>query len=217
VKGKQYSIKVYETSIEEEDKFVSFFDANHLLFKDHLIVIHGELSDHIKQYLQQKSLTFIHNITMPISKSRRNVHKIREVKKQQEEEEKAKIEEQERIAEEISRLSHRLENNLKVIDKMVRSGQEISVEGDLLLLNRVNSGATIHTTGNLIVTQIVEGSIRCEGKFMMLSSSSKANIIFQGVEVDNKLLEDKLNRIELKDDKIVITPVLKKEINWASS
>jgi len=210
VKGKQYAIKVYETSIEEEAEFVSFFDANHLLFKDHLIVIQGEMSDKIKQYLQKKSLTFIQNITMPISKSRQNIHKTREAKKQQEDKE------QERIAEEISRLSNRLENNLKVIDRMVRSGQEIFVEGDLLLLNRVNSGATIRTTGNLIVTQVVEGSIRCEGKFMMLSSSPKANIIFHGVEVDNELLENKLNRIELTDDKIVITPVLKKEINWAS-
>ena len=50
---------------------------------------------------------------------------------------------------------------------------------------------------------------------MMLNNSPKANIIFHGVEVDNNLLEDRLNRIELIDDEIVITPVLKKEINWA--
>ena len=210
MKGKQYSIKVYETTIEEEEAFISFFDANYLLFKDHLIVIQGDLSDKVKNYLHQKSLTFINNITLPVSKTRRDIQKEREERRLEEEERQRKIDD------EMSRLSDRLENNMKVRDSMVRSGQEIFVEGDLLLLNRVNSGATIHTTGNLIITQIVEGSIRCDGKFMMLKSSPKANIVFQGVEVDNKLLRNKLNRIELINDKIIITPVLKKEINWES-
>jgi len=57
--------------------------------------------------------------------------------------------------------------------------------------------------------------LRCDGNFMMMVASPKANIIFHGVEVDNSLLEDKLNRIELKNNEIHITPVIKKEINWA--
>jgi len=51
---------------------------------------------------------------------------------------------------------------------------------------------------------------------MMITVSPKANIIFNGVEVDNDLLTDKLNRIELKGREIFITPVIKKEINWVS-
>jgi hypothetical protein len=49
----------------------------------------------------------------------------------------------------------------------------------------------------------------------MLTSSPKAIIVFHGVEVENRLLEDRLNRVELKNNEIIITPVLKKEINWA--
>jgi hypothetical protein len=51
---------------------------------------------------------------------------------------------------------------------------------------------------------------------MILTTSSKANILFHGVEVDNKFLEDKLNKVELKNREIVITPVFQKEINWVS-
>jgi len=97
---------------------------------------------------------------------------------------------------------------------MIRSGRELDIKGDLLLLNRVNSGATIKTTGNMIITKVVEGAIRCSGNFMMLTASPKANIVFHGVEVDNNLLENRLNRVELKNNEIIITPVLKKEINW---
>lgn len=210
MRGKQYSVKVYETTVEDEDKFISFFDNNYILFKDRLILINGNLSDRIRDYLNSKSLIFINNIELPISKSRQEVAL---------EEERARVEEvrrQELIKDELSRLSDRIHNNLKVLDTIVRSGQELNIDGDLLLLNRLNSGATINITGNLIITQVVEGSIRCDGNFMMLSNSPKANIIFHGVQVDNSLLEEKLNRIELKDNRILITPVLKKEINWAS-
>ena len=209
MKGKQFSVKVYETTVEDEDKFISFFDSNYIFFKDRLIVIQGELSDNIIEYLKSKSLLYVNNIELPTSRSRQDMQLELEDKKAKE------LQKQEMIAKEFNKLSDRLDNNLKVKDNIVRSGQEIVIDGDLLLLNRVNSGAKVITSGNLIITQVVEGSISCDGNFMMLSNSPKANIIFNGVEVDNELLEEKLNRIELVDDKIKIIPVLKKEINWA--
>lgn len=228
--GNQYSVKVYETEIEDEVKFMTFFDANYTLFQNHLIVIQGELSEKITLYLKEKSLKFLHNTELPKGRVKNSIRKSLEADLESERIEKLALQKladeklqeatvknimTQQIAEEkLAELSNKLENNLKVIDSMIRSGQELNIDGDLLLLNRVNSGATINTSGNLIVTQVVEGSIRCNGNFMMLTASPKANIIFQGIEVDNTLLEDKLNRVELKDQKIKITPVLKKEINW---
>ena len=52
MKGKQYSVKVYETTIDDEDKFISFFDANHLLFKDRLIVLNGSVSPEIEEFFK---------------------------------------------------------------------------------------------------------------------------------------------------------------------
>lgn len=209
MKSKQYSVKVFETTITDEKKFIKFFDTNYALFKDHLILIQGTLSQDIRAYLTKKPLIFLHNQKVPVGRSRKaleselNIQKIENDVNQQ-------------IAqEEIKKLSTRLQNNLTVLDTIIRSGQEIDIEGDLLLLNRVNSGATIHTTGNLIITQVVEGALRCDGNFMMITASPKANVIFHGVEVDNNLLADKLNRVELKKNQILITPVIEKEINWA--
>jgi len=209
MKGKQFSVKVYETSIEDEEKFISFFDTHYILFKDRLIVVQGELSPRIEEYLQSKSLLYANNIVLPSSRSRQNIQ-------QELEEQKAKeLKQQELLAKEFAQLSKRLDNNLKVEDGIVRSGQEVSIEGDLLLLNRVNSGAKVRTSGNLIVTHAVEGDIYCNGNFMMIGNSPKANIIFNGVRVENALLKEKLNKIELIDNEIIITAILKKEINWA--
>ena len=209
MKSNQYSVKIYETRIDDEEKFMSFFDANHTLFKDHLIVIQGDLPKNIETYLKVKQLKYLHNFDLPKGRSRKALESELNA-------EKAERAISQQIAEaKVEELSTRLQNNLTVLDEMIRSGRELNIEGDLLLLNRVNSGATINTLGNLIVTKIVEGSIRCNGNFMMIMASPKANIVFHGVEVENRLLENRLNRVELKNNEIIITPVLKKEINWA--
>ncbi len=209
MKGKQYSVKVYETSVGDEERFISFFDANYILFKDRLIVVQGELSPRIEEYLKSKSLLYTNNIELPSSRSRQDIQLELEEKQAKE------LKQQEILANEFNKLSNRLNNNLKVQDSIVRSGQEVIIEGDLLLLNRINSGARVETSGNLIITQAVEGDIYCNGNFMMIGNSPKANIIFNGVRVDNALLQEKLNKIELIDGEVIITPILKKEINWA--
>jgi len=209
LKSNQYSVKVYETTVEDEEKFIEFFNTNYTLFKDHLIVIQGSLSKEIKLYLKQKSLIYIQNIDLPKGRNRKAIEE-----EFLEERRESAVSMQ--IAEaELRKLSSKLQNNLTVLDKMIRSGQDVHIDGDLLLLNRVNSGATLNIRGNLIITNVVEGLIRCSGNFMMLTASPKANIIFHGVEVENDLLENKLNRVELKNNEIIITPVLKKEISWA--
>ncbi|HHH19760.1 MAG TPA: hypothetical protein ENK86_04540 [Campylobacterales bacterium] len=210
MKNKQYSVKVFETTVDDAKKFIDFFEANHALFKDHLILLHGEVTPQVTEYLEAKGLHYLTHTTLPVGRSRKALEEEMAA-------ERIDCEINQRWAEaEISKLSNQLQNNLTVKDTMIRSGQELQIEGDLLLLNRINSGAMVHTTGNLIVTHQVEGAIRCDGNFMMVSASPKANIIFHGVEVDNSLLENKLNRIELKKNEIVITPVIvEKETSWA--
>ena len=194
MKSKQYSVKVFEVQIDDEEEFISFFDKNFIFFTNHLISISGNVSEKIENYLKAKEVTYIVNVALPKSKATKKSQVVQEEQKPQEPVEEVR-------------------DNLKVIDKLVRSGQELKIAGDLLLLNRVNSGGSISIEGNLIITQIVEGDIRCNGNFMMLKASSKANIVFHNVEVDNSYLKERLNRVELKNNEITITPVLK-ETNW---
>ncbi len=235
MKNRQYSVKVFETTVENEMKFIEFLDTNYVLFKDHLILVNGDMSKEIEDYLTNKPFYFLHNRTLPLGRSRKSLEeeiKLGEPKSDLKEfiELQNKLIEQvnenalnehihqveiQKAKNEIEILSKKLKRNFKVMDTIIRSGRQLNIEGDLLLLNRVNSGAMVCTTGNLIVTQVVEGALRCDGNFMMITVSPKANIIFNGVVVDNTLLENKLNRIELRNREIFITPVIKKEINWA--
>jgi len=205
---KQFATQVCEVELVNDDEFISFFEKNYGLFCNHLLSIKGEISARVESFLKQKGYKYIQNVELPKGKLKESLEK--EVERVRQE---AFLERQELEAK-LAKLSNKLQQNLKVMDSLVRSGQELKVDGDLLLLNRVNSGATINVSGSLIITQIVEGSIRCNGDFMMLKASPKANIVFHGVEVDNDYLKDRLNRVELIENKIHITPVLK-ETNWA--
>lgn len=196
-------MKVLEVTLDDEKEFINFFDKNYVFFKHHLISIIGEVNENIHKYLQEKELIYIVNTVLPKSQKSSLKKEVQEEKT---------IEKKEKTKE-VKEKTKEVKDNLRVLDTLVRSGQELNISGDLLLLNRVNSGASINIKGNLIVTQIVEGSIRCYGNFMMLKASPKANIIFHDVEVENMHLTNKLNRVELKNNEIIITPVLK-ETNW---
>jgi septum site-determining protein MinC len=160
-------------------------------------------------FLNNKGLKYAQNLDLPKGKASSKA-----LEEELEKERQKNLQHKKELEQKIKNLSSRLQKNLKVLDTLVRSGQELNIDGDLLLLNRVNSGATIKTTGSLIVTQVVDGAIRCNGDFMMLKASPKANIVFHNVEVDNTYLKDRLNRVELINNEIRITPVLK-ETNWA--
>jgi len=106
------------------------------------------------------------------------------------------------------------QSDLKIIDEIVRSGQDIRVQSDLLILNRVNSGAKLHVEGNLIITGNVDGMIFCNGDFMLVKTSPKAMIVFNGVEIDGSLLQNKFNKIIFNGEEIIVTPI-EKEPKWA--
>ena len=202
-------MKVCETYLNDEDKFISFFNINYQFFKEHLIVINGDVSKSVEDFMNEKGLSFLVNTTLPNAKGNRSIDANLENEKNR------YINATKKLESELLKLSEKKSTNIKVLDSLVRSGQELKIDGDLLLLNRVNSGATISIEGNLIITQIVDGSIRCNGEFMMLKASNKANIVFHDVEVDNNYLQDRLNRVELINNEIKITPVLK-ETNWGA-
>ena len=200
MKSNQYSTKVFETTIENESQFVSFMDANYELFKNHLISIKGSLSDAMIKYLNDKPLIFVNNLDLPKAKSARaSVAPKSEPKKQ--EALKADIKKEQKQA-------------LKIIDKPLRSGQIIDHNGDILLLERVNSGAKVIAKGSIIALNLVDGDLVSNGEFIIISNSKKSNILFHGVMIDTILLKYKLNKIALKDNKITIESVSKKELTW---
>jgi len=92
---------------------------------------------------------------------------------------------------------------------LVRSGQEIVERCDLLVLKRVNSGASIYTEGNFIALSTIEGRVECNGEFMFLKSSQKATIVFNGADISNILESEYFYKVRFKENEILVSKIEK--------
>lgn len=191
MKSNQYSMKVFETTIDDDNKFISFMSTNYELFKNHLILIQGNISKNILDYLNDQSLKYINNFELPrVKKIEAKYIKPQEVK-------------------EIKK------DHFKIVTAPLRSGQIVKYNGDVLIFDRVNSGSKIITTGNIIALNIVNGDIDSTGDFIIIPDTNQSNIVFHGIKIDNGLLKDKLNKIEyISIDNITISTISKKEFIW---
>ncbi len=88
MKCSQYNVKVFEIGIEDPETFLKFLEANRALLGQHLLSIHGEMTEEIYDFLESNSLHYVLNTTLPQAK--RGVQRFRMLRS--EEEEKAKEE-----------------------------------------------------------------------------------------------------------------------------
>jgi hypothetical protein len=95
-------------------------------------------------------------------------------------------------------------SSLKMLDSIVRSGQEIISDGDVLLLKRVNSGAKIKCNGNFIALDKVDALVECNGDFMLIKIGKSANVYFNGVNITENLDDKKLYNVKLEKNEILI-------------
>jgi len=181
MKTKQYSIKVFELEVEDRDSFFKFIKKFEPILNKYLLVLNGNVTEEIKDYLQEKGIAFTTDTSLQ-SKSK-------------------------------SKPEHIKNNDLKIVDTLVRSGTEIDSSGDILVLTRVNSGAVIRTDGNYLGFSLVDGKIVCNGDFMFIKKSSKAMVIFNGNDITNKIDCDSFYIIKQQGDKLAIEKY-KKDIKW---
>jgi hypothetical protein len=73
----------------------------------------------------------------------------------------------------------------EVVDRIVRSGQEIITDKSLILTQRVNGGARIVAGGSVIALEEFEGELIGNGPFLIVCKP-KGSIIFGGEEIEPK-------------------------------
>lgn len=173
----QYSIKVFEIEIENEEEFFGFANKNSTILKHYLLLLKGKVTKSIETFLQKKGISFTKSLP-PQPKGDKP-------------------------------LSFTKQSGLKIVDQLVRSGQEIVERRDLLVLKRVNSGANIRTEGNFIALSTIEGKVECNGEFMLLKSSKKATIIFNEVDISNILEDEYFYKVRFKENEILVSKIEK--------
>ncbi len=221
MKCRQYDVKVFEITIENEKNFLEFMENNYELLKNHLLSLKGEMTPKIEEYLKEKGLIYILNQALPVKK--RSSKDICVIGAKEEQEEKTDIKEnkEKRVLiteKDIIEKSPIVEDfgyglsPLKVLTKPLRSGQVIQHDGAVLIMERVNSGAKIAALGSVIALSIVEGDISSTGECLIIPRVKKGNIFFHGYRIDLDRLVYPLNKLVFLGDRIVVQAISKKEL-----
>jgi len=221
LKCRQYEVKVFEITIENEKNFLEFMENNYELLKNHLLSLKGEMTQKIEEYLNEKNLIYVLNQTLPVKKRSSKDICIIGAKEEQEEKTDTKENKEKRVLiteKDIIEKSPIVEDfgyglsPLKVLTKPLRSGQVIQHDGAVLIMERVNSGAKIAALGSVIALSIVEGDISSTGECLIIPRVKKGNIFFHGYRIDLDRLVYPLNKLVFLGDRIVVQAISKKEL-----
>jgi len=155
---RQRTIRAFEVdNFEELQKIV---ESKYKLIQNYYFIL-KEKNEKIEKFLREKGLNFI--VENNLFTSKKEI--IEEVK----------VIEKEKIIEKNI--------NTKIYDKIIRSGTEIETDENLIFLSRINAGAKIETSGNIEIFDECEGTVKCEGNYLIINKNIKGTIIFRGEDI----------------------------------
>lgn len=94
-----------------------------------------------------------------------------------------------------------------IINRVLRSGENIQNNGDVVVFGRVNSGAKIISSGAVEIFEEIDGLVECEGDYMIIRSIGKGSVVFKNETVKKESLIYDLNRLYFENAKLQIKKV----------
>jgi septum site-determining protein MinC len=154
---KQKTIRAF--IIEDFNNLKNVVNSKYDLIKNYYFIL-KEKNEEIENFLKEKNLSyFVENNMFTLKKEK--TQEIRVIEK-------------EKIVE--KRVS------TKIYDKIIRAGMEIDTDENLVFLNRINAGAKIKSSGNIEMFAECEGSVICDGDYLIVKKN-RGNIIFRGENI----------------------------------
>lgn len=194
----QQSIRIFHILGKNNDEeLLGFLKKSLPLFKGYLLVF-DDLSDSIRDFLDSSDVDYIKNKHLRFIENKSDTANILK-----------QIDKEKNIANPKSNPAPMPTNHKsKFVTRLVRSGESIVNDGDILVFNRVNSGAEIESQNNICIFGECSGDVKCEGEFLILSKIAKGKVTFQGDIITPNMLKYELNLIYKADDKLNIQDIL---------
>ena len=180
MKVRQINVRVFELNISNKLEAINFIKKNIDILKKYLLNLKGEVDNEIEERLKKNNISYVKNLDLSFKKS------------------------EEKVENSSSNESRSNNSGLKIIDFVVRSGQEIIDDGSLIFFKRINSGAFIHCQKEFLSLDVVEGMVVCNGSFMLIKTTPKAKVFFNGVYISEQINDNKRYKIRFKNNEIEI-------------
>lgn len=211
-KIQQYNLQVFFISKDNDiDELERFITKNKEMLKLYLIIVE-DLTPRLKELLEKYEIDYIKPKNQHFGKKSLIDKNISDLKRDlaviasdsNKDSAKKSVNQPNLLTNQANQQNpnalNRADSNLsqiksQVFTELIRSGKEISGEGDIVVFNRVNSGANIKSSKNVFVFGKCDGNIDCRGEYMVLSKIAKGKILFQGIAITPNMLKYKLNLI----------------------
>lgn len=203
IKAKQKTLRIFDIEISSEEDFFAYMEKNLVLLKEFLLLLHGEITPKISQYLDANNICFMKaeecsikfNVkpspaaTMPKAEPSVEIDQKKITIPSQEDD---------TITPEKTLL----------IDKTIRSGEEITSDGDVTIFGRVNSAAKVIVGGNASIFGTIDGLVQCDGEYMIVKDLDKGHVIFNGDIIEKSLFDGKLKKLTVVNGEVVIKDIM---------
>jgi len=198
MKAKQKNLRIFEIEITNDDEFFAYMNKNLILLKEFFLLIHGHISDAVRNYLDENNLCYKFanecNIKMPgkhnTNENRAIIPETAPKNTDAPKERTLRI-----VSEKVKTL---------LIEQPIRSGREIIHEGDVTIFGRVNSASKVIAEGNVEVYGVIDGLVQCDGDYMIVKELGKGHIIFNGDILDKEAFDGTPKKVTYGKDGAII-------------
>lgn len=181
MKTRQRTIRLFEFEEGVDSQECKDFIKEYMpLLQNHTLGFRGEISDDLYQFLQENNFN-IAFLSRDISNKNIESSNISLAASP--------------VSNEIgdSKLSQSHSPHTLWIRRVVRSGEEIYHNGDIVIESQVNSGARIVADGNLFLFGECKGYVEAQGEFIVCNKFFASAFLFQDKIVDKDILQ-KINQ-----------------------
>jgi septum site-determining protein MinC len=204
IKAKQKTVRIFDIKIKDSKDFFPYMDKNLILLKEYMLVISGDITTKITKYLEGHNICFIiaEDCNLNIKSKSNSATNSDIMPKSKPDLPKITISPQkEDIVKEVKKIETLL------LERPVRSGEEIICEGDITIFGRVNSASKVLAEGNVEVYGTIDGLVQCDGSYMIVKDLGKGHIIFNGDILEKDDFDGNLKKITVTSDGVSIKDV----------
>ncbi len=208
IKAKQKTVRIFDINIKHERDFYPYMDKNLVLLKEYILVLSGDVTEKIKIYLENYNICFIvaENCNIKInSKSDSDTKSdIMGTSEQSIQKNVDKITINSQIEDTVA---HTKEVKTLLLERPVRSGEEIIHAGDVTIFGRVNSASKVMAEGNVEVYGTIDGLVQCDGNYMIVKDLGKGHIVFNGDILEREQFNGNLKKITRTPSGVMIKDI----------
>jgi len=205
IKAKQKTIRIFDIQIENEKDFFPYMEKNLVLLKEYILALSGNVTLEVTKYLESHNICFIISEDCNLKiKTKSNQDSSSDImpKIVPTNVNQNTINSQ---TKDIIKESPKIQTIL--LERPVRSGEEIIHEGDVTVFGRVNSASKVIAEGNVEVYGLIDGLVQCDGKYMIVKEIGKGHIIFNGDILEREQFDGNLKKVTYTPSGVMIKDI----------